>query len=311
MEPLDPQDQALILALQTRPRARAVHLGEVLGMSAPSVSNRLAALRERGAIEVVGMIDYRALPEAYIVVALLRGFPSRLLAALGERRGVVFAVHTVGTWDAAVCLIERDLHTMEVQVEWLRQHSTLVEVNPVLDITVTGLPRHEPVPLRDDLDADIACLLAMDARASFTSIATALDIPEATARARATRLLDGHVVTPLVIPHPSLFGLTAAAAIGVEVDEPVGPIMQALTQVPGVITSLRLQGRFAAVIEVLAVDTATVARMRDDVRAIPGVAGVEVLGYGERIVGRWPLPTVAGVPLAGRSAGHTPVVDRG
>ncbi len=62
MEPLDPQDQALILALQEQPRARAVQLGEVLGMSAPSVSNRLATLRERGAIEVVGMIDYRSLP---------------------------------------------------------------------------------------------------------------------------------------------------------------------------------------------------------------------------------------------------------
>lgn len=288
---LDPQDQALILALQTEPRARAVRLGELLGISAPSVSNRLSTLRERGAIEVIGIIDYRALASSYLAIALLRGFPSHLLTGLGERRGVVFAVQTIGAWDAAVCLIERDVHAMEVHIEWLRQHSTMVEVNPVLDIAVTGLPRHESVTIRDDLDSDIACLLAMDARASFTSIATTLGIPEATARSRAQRLLDGHVVTPLVIPHPSLFGLTVAAAIGIEVSEPVESIMSSLAGLPGVITSLRVQGRIAAVVEILAADTAAVAQLRDEVRAIRGVAGVEVLGYGERVVGRWPLPT--------------------
>ncbi len=306
MDPLDPQDQALIIALQAQPRARAVRLGEVVRMSAPSVSNRLAALRDRGAVEVVGMIDYRAVPQAHIVIALLRTFSSDLLAGLAKRRGIVFAVHTVGAWDAAICLIERDAHAMEEQIEWLRRHSTLVEVNPVLDIAVTGLSRHDPVPIRDDLDADIACLLAVDARASFTSIATALDIPEATARSRAQRLLDGYVVTPLVIPHPALFGLTAAAAVGIEVSEPVEPIMSALAGLPGVITLIRLQGRFAAVVEVLAVDTAAVARLRDEIRAIPGVAGIEVLGYGERVVGRWPLPT-----RGGESTDYTPVVERG
>lgn len=290
MEPLDPQDQALILALQAEPRARAVRLGEQLGMSAPSVSHRLADLRERGAIEVVGIIDYRALPSSYLTVALLRGFPAHLLAGLGDQRGVVFAVHTVGAWDAAVCLIDRDVHAMEAQIDELRKASTRVEVNAVLDMSVTGLPRFDLVSIRDDLDADIACLLAVDARASFTSIGNALGIPEATARSRAQRLLDGHVVTPLVIPHPSLFGLTAAAAIGVEVSQPLEPIMSALTALPGVIVSMHLQGRFAAVIEILAADTAAVAALRDHVRAIPGVIDVEVLGYGDRVVGRWPMP---------------------
>lgn len=306
MDPLDPQDQALIIALQAEPRARAVRLGEVVRMSAPSVSNRLAALRDRGAVEVVGMIDYRAVQRTYIVIALLRGFPLPILAGLAKRRGIVFAVHTVGAWDAAICLFEPDAHAMEDQIEWLRRSSTSVEVNPVLDIAVNGLPRHDPVAIRDDLDADIACLLAVDARASFTSIAATLDIPEATARSRAQRLLDGHAVTPLVIPHPALFGLTAAAAIGIEVSEPVGPIMSVLAGLPGVITLIRLQGRFAAVVEVLAVDTPAVARLRDEVREIPGVARVEVLGYGERVVGRWPLPTPGG-----ESTGYTPVVDRG
>jgi DNA-binding Lrp family transcriptional regulator len=290
MEPLDPHDQALILALQAQPRARAVRLGELLGMSTPSVSNRLARLRERGALQVVGIIDYRALPSAYLAVALLRGFPVQHIGELAQRRGVVFAVHTVGSWDGAVCLIDRDAHAMETQIEWLRTMSSRVEVNAVLDMSVAGLPRHDLVAIRDDLDADIACLLAVDARASFTSIATALDIPEATARSRAQRLLDGHVVTPLVIPHPSLFGLTTAAAIGVEVSQPVEPIMDMVTALPGVIVSMRLQGRFAAVIEVLATDTAAVAALRDQVRAIDGVADVEVLGYGDRVVGRWPMP---------------------
>ena len=290
MDPLDPQDQALVLALQAEPRARAVRLGEVTGMSAPTVSNRLQALRERGAIEVIGIIDYRALERAYLTIVLAKNLTREALASMPERPGVVFAVQTIGAWDAAVCFVADDPMGMETHLEWMRVHSAALEVETVLDIAVTGLSRQAPVLLRDGLDDDIAGLLALDARSSFTAIAEALDIPEATARLRAQRLLDGHAVTPLVIPDPALFGLNAAAAFGIAVDAPVAGVIDALSGLPGVITVLHTQGRYAAVVEVIAVDSVGVAAARDHTLELPGVRSVEVLTYGQRFIGRRPLP---------------------
>jgi Lrp/AsnC family transcriptional regulator for asnA, asnC and gidA len=290
MEPLDPQDQALVLALQAEPRARAVRLGEVLSFSATTVSTRLRHLIDHGAIEVIGILDYRALAHSYMAIALARGLPADVIASVGERRGVVFAAQTVGSWEGLVCFIDTDAQRMERHIDVLRGQCAVVEVHPVLDVRVTGLTRREPVPLRDALDDDIACLLAVDARMTFTAIARELDIPEATARLRAQRLLDGHVVTPLVIPNPALFGLNAAAALAVEVTGSVAPVLESLAAVPGVITTLHLQGRFAAAVEVIAPDVAAVAALRDQVLAIPGVREVEVLIYGQRVVGCWPLP---------------------
>ena len=290
MEALDPQDQRLVLALQAAPRARAVHLGAQVGMSAPTVSARLRALIDRGAIEVVGIIDYRSLPSSYAVIALVRGLAPGVLATMAQRRGVVFGVQTIGSWDAAVCFVDVDPSGMERHLEWLREHSAAVEAHPVLDIMVTGLQRQEPVSLRDPLDEDIACLLAVDARIGFTAMAQTLDIPEATARSRAQRLLDGHVVTPLVIPHPALFGLDAAGALGIEVDSPVTTVLPSLRDIPGVITTLHTQGRFAAVVELLATDMTAIAAIRDQVLGLTGVRDVEALTYGDRFIGRWPLP---------------------
>lgn len=290
MEPLDPQDQALVLALQAEPRARAVQLGAVTGMSAPTVSNRLHALRDRGAIEVVGIIDYRALEQAYLAIVLAKGLSHEVLTGLPDRPGVVFAVQTIGAWDSAVCFVARDPLQMEVHLEWMRARSVAIEVETVLDIMVNGLSRQDPLLLRDALDDDIACLLAIDARSSFTAIAESLGIPEATARTRAQRMLDGHVVTPLVIPNPSLFGLEAAAAFGIEVHAPVAGVLDALVNLPGVITVLHTQGRYAAVVEVIAVDSVGVAAVRDQVLQVPGVRGVDVFTYGQRFIGRRPLP---------------------
>jgi DNA-binding Lrp family transcriptional regulator len=298
---LESQDLPLIAALQADPRARAVQLGERIGMSAPTVSTRLRALIDRGAVEVVGIVDYRALATSALAIALVRGLAPEVLTTVPDRRGVVFAVQTIGSADAAVSFVDSDIHGIERHLEWLRARSLAVEVHHVLDIAVTGLPRREPVTLRDALDEDIACLLAVDARASFTSIAEGLGVPEATARSRAQRLLDGHVVTPLVIPQPALFGLHAAAALGIEVSAPAVDVLAVLAGIPGVITTLHTQGRFAAVVELIAPDTAAVARSRDAILAIPGVRDVEVYSYGARYIGRQPLP----------DRGHTPVVDRG
>jgi len=290
VEPLDPQDQALVLALQAEPRARAVRLGEVVGLSATTVSTRLRHLIERGAIEVVGVLDYRALPHSYLAIALARGLPADVIPGVRDQRGVVFAAQTIGSWDGLVCFIDTDAQRMEQHIDKLREQCAMVEVHPVLDVQVAGLHRRTPVALRDGLDDEIACLLAVDARITFTSIARDLDIPEATARLRAQRLLDGHVVTPLVIPNPALFGLNAAASLAVEVTGSVTPVLVALAAVPGVVTTLHLQGRFAAAVEVIAPDVASVAALRAQVLAIPGVRNVEVLIYGDRVIGTRPLP---------------------
>lgn len=288
---LDPQDQALLAALQADPRARATRLGDALGMSAPTVSTRLRRLIDRGVVEVIGILDERALPRAHTVVALMRGVASDFLASWRDRHGLVFAAQAIGAWDSLACIIGRDPQDVEQELEALRQVADVIEVHTVLSIDVAGLQRGTPVPIRDGLDRDVACLLSTDARISFTSIASTLDIPESTARARAQRLLDGHVVTPMVLPNPAVFGFTGGA-MAVEVAGPVNNLDRRLAEVPGVVSVLRLQGRYAAAVELIAPDAAAIVAVREALLALPGVRAVEVMTYGDRIIGRWPLPAV-------------------
>ena len=174
---LDPQDQVLLAALQADPRARAIRLGTALGMSAPTVSARLRRLIDGGVIEVVGIIDERALPTAHTVIALMRGVTSDFLSSWRERPGLIFAAQAIGAWDSLACLLGRDPLDVEADLEALRQVADVIEVHTVLSIQVAGLQRGTPVPIRDSLDRDVACLLSADARLSFTAIAAALDIP--------------------------------------------------------------------------------------------------------------------------------------
>lgn len=276
-------------ALQAHPRARATQLGTTVGLSAPSVSSRLRRLIDDGVLEVVGIVNDRALDRSYTAVALMRGMLSDFLPSWRDRPGLVFAAQSLGAWDGLACIIGRDPISLEPTIDDLRGIADVVEVHAVLSIEVTGVPATDPLTIRDATDRDIACLLSTDARMTFTQIAQALDIPESTARSRAQRLLDGHVVTPIVLPNPAVFGLVGGA-LGIEASGPAGDLADALRQIPGVITVLRLQGRFAAAVEIVAPDASAIVGIRDAISRLRGVRSVEVMTYGDRVIGRWPLP---------------------
>lgn len=277
-------------ALQADPRARATQLGAAVGLSAPTVSARLRKLIDGEVLEVVGIVNDRALDRSYTAVALMRGLMSDFLPSWRDRPGLVFAAQALGAWDGLACLIGRDPQSLEPALDELRSMADVVETHAVLDVQVTGVTALSgPLPIRDGLDRDVACLLSADARMSFTQIAHELDIPESTARARAQRLLDGHVVTPFVLPNPAVFGLIGGA-LGIEASGPAADLASKLRAIPGVITVLRLQGRFAAAIEVLSPNSAAIVGIRDMVLRLEGVKSVEVMTYGDRVIGRWPLP---------------------
>lgn len=277
-------------ALQADPRARATQLGAAVGLSAPSVSARLRKLIDGEVLEVVGIVNDRALDRSYTAVALMRGLMSDFLPSWRDRPGLIFAAQALGAWDGLACLIGRDPQSLEPALDELRSMADVVETHAVLDVQVTGVTALSgPLPIRDGLDRNVACLLSADARMSFTQIAHELDIPESTARARAQRLLDGHVVTPVVLPNPAVFGLIGGA-LGIEASGPAADLASKLRAIPGVITVLRLQGRFAAAIEVLSPNSAAIVGIRDMVLRLEGVKSVEVMTYGDRVIGRWPLP---------------------
>lgn len=290
LDPLNPQDFALMAALQADPRARATQLGAAVGLSAPSVSSRLRRLIDGEVLEVVGIVNDRALERSHTAVALMRGLTSDFLPSWRDRPGLIFAAQALGAWDGLACLIGRDPQSLEPALDEFRAMADVIEVHAVLGVQVAGVTLlSEPLPIRDRLDRDVACLLSADARMSFTQIAHALDIPESTARARAQRLLDGHVVTPVVVPNPDVFGLIGGA-FGIEASGPAAELAGKLGTIPGVITVLRLQGRFAAAVEVLSPNAAALVGTRDMILRLEGVKAVEVMTYGERVIGRWPLP---------------------
>lgn len=294
---LDDADLALVSALRLQPRATAAELGQALGVSASTAGARLRRLLDTGALRVVGYVHPGALPGSAMAVVFARARGAAALADdLGACDGVQLAVEVFGSSDLLVTLVASDAAALHGDIDRLvrsRAHVHDVHVLRMLDHTVMGVPDLAPVPIRDELDRDLALMLGTDARATFTSLAEALGIPNATARARAQRLLDGGAVAPLVLPDPVLFGLPVTAVLAMRVDGPSAGAYAALPGIPGMLLAVRTEGAYDIGVEVVAPHLDALGAVREGLAALPGVRGIDTYVFGHRCIGTRPLPRLA------------------
>lgn len=118
---LDETDREIIAALTENGRASMKSIGERVGMSSPSVSDRLLKIEDAGAIRgYTTIIDYKAF--GYNIVAQLQisamfGETQKVERLLNETPAVIEADHITGVDCFLARIVVRDTQELQAVVE--------------------------------------------------------------------------------------------------------------------------------------------------------------------------------------------------
>ena len=134
-------------------------------------------------------------------------------------------------------------------------------------------------PVLDDLDKAIIKCLQLDGRRPYAQIGRELEVPEATVRQRAERLISRGVVQIVGVTDPLAMGFQQPALIGLKVEpgslESIAQQIGALEEVTYLVVTA---GRFDLVCEVVCADNDHLLRLlTEQLAAIDGIRSTETL----------------------------------
>ncbi|HWI74868.1 MAG TPA: AsnC family transcriptional regulator [Baekduia sp.] len=133
-----------------------------------------------------------------------------------------------------------------------------------------------------DTDRALIGILHENGRAPFAEIARELAISSKTVAKRVGDLVAAGVVQIVTITDPQLLGYEAIALVGMRLDHsrPSSEVAADLAAIPAVDYVIVTTGRFNLLVELLATDTATLARtIEEQVLAVAGIGASEVFPY--------------------------------
>ena len=133
----------------------------------------------------------------------------------------------------------------------------------------------------DEVDEAIVELLEVDGRLTHREIARAVGLSRSTAAARVQRLISRGQVVIRGAVHPAVLGRGALAHVSVLVDGPAAPVAAELARRDDVPFLSLTGGPHALVAEIRSASARDVDRAVAELRAIPGVSGVDTLIYVE------------------------------
>ncbi len=239
----DGPDLAILQFLAQRPRASFAEAGEQVGLHERTVARRLERMLKTGRVRFIAALLGEYLGEGLVVELAVRCAPGRLeevaraIAARPDTRSVevatgdlvVLAEMVVADEAELLDLIDRtiggmpgvlDIHSALV----LRLLLTAVDWTPygteptrMRRLAMDGLPPPPPIPV-DDIDRELADLLAEDARMPMTSLAVRLNLGESTVRRRLNRLMASHVFHLRLFAEPSVLGHPVEARFRLRVE---------------------------------------------------------------------------------------------
>ncbi|HEX7066619.1 MAG TPA: Lrp/AsnC family transcriptional regulator [Candidatus Limnocylindria bacterium] len=134
-------------------------------------------------------------------------------------------------------------------------------------------------PVLDDLDKAIIKCLQLDGRRPYAQIGRELQVPEATVRQRAERLISRGVVQVVGVTDPLAMGFQQPALIGLKVEpgrlDEIAQRIGALEEVTYLVVTA---GRFDLVCEVVCADNDHLLRvLTEQLAGIDGIRSTETL----------------------------------
>jgi DNA-binding Lrp family transcriptional regulator len=133
----------------------------------------------------------------------------------------------------------------------------------------------------DETDEAIVELLEVDGRLTHREIARAVGLSRSAAAARVQRLLSSGQVVIRGVVHPAVLGRGALAHVSVAVHGPAAPVAAEVARREDVPFLSLVSGECGLVAEIRAGSPREIDTAVSELRALPGVSGVETLSYVE------------------------------
>ncbi|WP_137119977.1 Lrp/AsnC family transcriptional regulator [Segeticoccus rhizosphaerae] len=137
-----------------------------------------------------------------------------------------------------------------------------------------------PGSLLDDVSKAIIAELQQDGRRSYSAIGRAVGLSEAAVRQRVQRLLDSGAIQIVAVTDPMQLGFARQAMIGIRADGDLGPVADALAEIPEVDYVTITAGSFDVLVEVVCEsDDQLLELISHRIRSIEGVRTTESFVY--------------------------------
>ncbi|WP_433872690.1 Lrp/AsnC family transcriptional regulator [Saccharopolyspora sp. CA-218241] len=232
-------DLDLVAALQIAPRASMQVLAAALGVSTGTVSRRMARLRERHGVRIVGQVPWwlgGATPH-HVWISTAPGSTNQVAAAVAELDEAQFVATTTGRADV-FCILhptrradaadlltrtlpsipgivgthsEPGLHRFASGSSWRIERLGAERERQLFEHRHGPLPA-APVPFGEE-EREVAGVLQRDGRASAADVARELGKSASTAYRLTQSLLDRGLVQPRVEIEPALLGYPLEAVV--------------------------------------------------------------------------------------------------
>lgn len=132
----------------------------------------------------------------------------------------------------------------------------------------------------DDVSKAIIEQLQEDGRQPYATIAKRVGLSEAAVRQRVQRLLDQEVMQIVAVTDPLQVGFRRQAMIGIRAGGELGPVADALTEMPEVSYVVTTAGSFDLLVEVVCEDDDELLDLLTHrIRTLPGVQTTETFVY--------------------------------
>jgi len=231
---LDQFDIQLMGELESDTRQTYKSLASKLGVSRPTVTNKVQRLQDSGVIRNICWADPMALGYKYIVTLAISAQPgligdvanrlaacqlvSQISLCFGRFNIVAWAIFRKGEDVSDFLLNELGPITGVLQLETMLTIQ-LVKVTPRL-LTDEKEPRHPENTAKDldDLDLKLISELQIDARQKASHLARKFGVYKSTILRRIQRLMDEHVIRIGTSIHPFALGYEGIAIIGLKCD---------------------------------------------------------------------------------------------
>jgi Lrp/AsnC family transcriptional regulator, regulator for asnA, asnC and gidA len=135
----------------------------------------------------------------------------------------------------------------------------------------------------DDVDRTLMRLLREDGRQPYRALAEAVGLSETAVRHRVARLTRAHVIRPTIRTDLVKLGMVLAQVQVRVGGRPVRDVAHALAELPETDVVVITTGRYAVAADLVCNDNDHLARVVNDVHAVPGVLDVDTRVYLEEV----------------------------
>ncbi|WP_294564075.1 Lrp/AsnC family transcriptional regulator [uncultured Arthrobacter sp.] len=287
-------EERLVRQLQNDARASFSELAKQLGTSRATVANHVNGLLDSGQLRIVAAVHPRVLglnSLAHVAVTS-SGDLEPIIEAMEAMQGPVFISQTTGKYNLVAELRMPSMESMYEQIELLRAHPQVSDVNvlvyeKVIRSFFLGAEPQLPGLEFDETDLRLMNLLQRDGRRSFADLAAEVGLSVSACRTRILRLIESNVMQIGAIRRRTQTSQAMAFGLGITTSGVVAEAVTHLEKLPGVEFIAKCIGRYNLIATVGVASLGEYNAVIAELRRLPSVTAVETWLHAEIVRERY------------------------